>query len=534
MRVVALGHAGLQLNTSRAALLFDPWFSPEGAFQASWFQFPENSHLLTPALCAPSAIVISHEHLDHVDPWFLAQVPAHVPAVIPRYPSPALKRKILSAGPRPIVEASQWEKIEVADGITVFFVSEPPQNHDSAIVVQAEGKVLLNMNDARMFPMQLREIQRRTGGTIDLITYQGAGASWYPICYDYAPQLRQELSRRKRFAKLAYCRTALSTVNAVACAPFAGPPAFLDTELFRFNEEMEGGIFPHQQHVADWLRQHGISNNVVLLPGDAWDLTARKKDADPYWQGFSFDDLPQYLASYAARRRPQIETVISRHPQPTSGLWGAFENYFQNLLAMSPYFNRRINMAVGFDIRGPGGGQWNVDFRAGSEGVRPALESCNYVYRFDSRWLPPLLDGRVAWEDFFLSLRMEASRHPDVYNDHLLALLKFAHRDALDAVETFETADASDERITVHSEGRQYSISRYCPHARADLLQTGEVLPGGVLQCLAHHYTFDLKSGQCLNGTCTPLSVQAAECDETVESVAEPGATHAASPARST
>jgi UDP-MurNAc hydroxylase len=47
MRVTALGHAGLKVETGRATVLIDPWFSPEGAFQASWFQFPDNSHLIT-------------------------------------------------------------------------------------------------------------------------------------------------------------------------------------------------------------------------------------------------------------------------------------------------------------------------------------------------------------------------------------------------------------------------------------------------------------------------------------------------------
>ena len=54
-------------------------------------------------------------------------------------------------------------------------------------------------------------------------------------------------------------------------------------------------------------------------------------------------------------------------------------------------------------------------------------------------------------------------------------------------------------------------MSRYCPHAGNDLLSTGEVLPGGVLQCLAHHYDFDLRTGRCLNSECGPLSVEEVE-----------------------
>ena len=54
-------------------------------------------------------------------------------------------------------------------------------------------------------------------------------------------------------------------------------------------------------------------------------------------------------------------------------------------------------------------------------------------------------------------------------------------------------------------------MSRYCPHAGNDLLQTGEVLPGGILQCGAHHYDFDLRTGRCLNSECSPLKVEMVE-----------------------
>jgi UDP-MurNAc hydroxylase len=508
MRVTALGHAGLKVETGKATLLLDPWFSPEGAFQASWFQFPDNSHLLNASLFQPTAIAISHEHLDHVDPWFLSHVPSHVPVIIPHYPSPILKQKILRGGPREIIEAAQWERIEIADGTTVFFVSEPPMNHDSAIIVEADGHVLLDLNDARLFPVQFRDIRQTVGGTVDMFAFQGAGASWYPMCYRYSPEHALETSRQKRRAKFAYCFRSMRVLEPVVGVPFAGPPAFLDPALFRHNAEMEEGIFPDQRQVADWLESRGVADVPVLLPGDAWDVEARVKDSDPRWDGFSFEERFDYLERYAARRSEHVQRVLARHPEPKESQWEPFRGYFQRLLSMSPYFNEHIGMRVGFDITGPGGGSWVVDFRPGSSGVFSDGGGCSYLYSFESRWLPSLISGSVPWEDFFLSLRFEAWRDPDVYNDHLLGLLKFAEPEALDAVEAFETKLASDERITVHADGETYSVQRFCPHAGNDLLNTGEVLPGGVLRCLAHHYEFDLATGRCINGNTSPLIVE--------------------------
>lgn len=506
MKVTFLGHAGLKVETTSATVLVDPWLSPEGAFLASWFQYPDNQHLMSPSLLEPTAIVISHEHLDHLDPWFLAQVPARVPVVIPCYLSPVLRQKILAASEREIVELPPWEPVELVEGTRVFFVPEDsPMNHDSAVVIVGDGHTLLDLNDARLSLSQLRSIRASVGGTIDLLALQGAGASWYPMCYEYTQERKRELSYQKRMAKFSYVSRAIKAVEPLTAIPFAGPPCFLDPELAQFNAEMDNGIFPDQQQVADWLAEQGFKNTCILLPGDSWDVTAITKDSDPMWNDFSFADRGSYIESYASRRASHIAALKARYPQPSDSLWQPFRSYFERVLAMSPYFNQKIEMRVGFDIVGPGGGQWAVDFRPGSIGVFDEVGECGYRYRFASRWLPPLLDGTIPWEDFFLSLRFQASRNPDIYNDHLLGLLKFSWPQALQAVESYETSMDSTERIQIHAEGRNYLVQRYCPHAGQDLLDAGEVLPGGILRCLAHHYDFNLETGECLNGNCKSL-----------------------------
>ena len=160
-----------------------------------------------------------------------------------------------------------------------------------------------------------------------------------------------------------------------------------------------------------------------------------------------------------ARPLPGADEVVVRNP---------FRDYFERLLSLSPYFNRRIGMRVGFDITGPGGGAWAVDFRPGSERVYSELDGCAYRYSFASRWARPLIDGDLPWEDFFLSLRFRASRDPDLYNDHLLGLLKHANRESLDAVERFEASLDVQERILVRADGP--------PTVASDIARTPETI----------------------------------------------------------
>jgi len=508
MIVTSLGHAGLLIETDETTLACDPWFSPEGAFQASWFQFPSNEHMLDAALDV-DAVLISHEHMDHVDPWFLARLPAHVPVVCPWYPSPVLKQKILAGGERPIVQLESWARHEVGDA-TVFFVSEDsPMNHDSAMVIIGDETSVVNMNDARLTPAQLRRIRSEVGGSIDLLFLQAAGASWFPICYEYEPEHRRRLSKSKRLAKLRYVEKAIAVSEPRRSFPFAGPPCFLDDELAGFNSEMgEEGIFPNQDQAITWLKAKGVDNTTLLLPGDTWDDAKRGKREGHGLDGFRFGDTAAYVDDYRKRRQRHIEAVKERHPFPSEPMDDAFAAYFEPVLDMSEYFNERIAMRTGFEVTGPGGGSWTVDFRPGREAVEHGIDDIGYLYRFESRWLPPLLDGSVPWEDFFLSLRFSAWRSPDVYNDHLLGLLKFAEPDALAAVELYETADRGRETITVDVNGTTYEVERYCPHAGQDLGETGEILADGILRCLGHHYEFDITTGECLNGSIRSLQTK--------------------------
>lgn len=509
MKITLLGHAGLEVETlAGATLLCDPWLSPEGCFQGAWFPFPDNSHLLADErLPRPDAVLLSHARQDHADPWFMERLHPDVPVYIPRRSSPGLKEKILRCGPRRIVEADEWEEVEVAPGVVAFFVGEPVMSGRSAVVIRADGRALLDMSDAQLAPVQLREIRSMVGGQVDVFAFQGAGPSWHPMVYGYEAERGAWLSRKKRLGRLLYCQKAMKVVEPTIGLPFAGPPAFLDSDLFPHNAQQENdGILPDPQQVADWLARRGITGTAVLLPGDAWNAEAQVKTADPRWDGFSFADRWEHLRDYAARRRPQLDVVLARFPEPGEPLEGPFRAYMEDLLSMSPYFNGRINMRVGFDVRGPGGGEWAVDFRPGHEGVYPGLEGCGYRYTFESRWLPPILDGRISWEDLFLSLRFTAWREPDLYNEHLLGLLRLADRDALQAVKEVETTPVNERRITIHSEGKVYSVSRYCTHAGGDLLEAGEVLPGGILRCLVHYYEFDLGSGQC-DTSCPALQV---------------------------
>jgi L-ascorbate metabolism protein UlaG (beta-lactamase superfamily)/nitrite reductase/ring-hydroxylating ferredoxin subunit len=516
--VTALGHAGLRIDAPGVRLLADPWVSPTGAFLGSWFPFPDNAHLTGPVLDDVDVVVVSHEHLDHLDLDFLSGLPPAVPVVVPRYPSTIIQRRLHAAGRMRVAVLDAWQRYPLGDGgdwLTVI-PEQCPMSHDAAVLIHVAGRTVLHTNDARISLAQVRRAMEEVGGPIDLMGVQMSGASWHPVCYEYDAEEKARISEVKRTGKFKAVTRLVRSVNPRMVIPYAGPPCFLDGALFEHNSRLHGdGIFPDQDHARAWLRQRLPSQRSdYLLPGDRVALEDLAIERDPQGDALrldaSVDERRAYLEQYAARRRPYVEQVWSDHPEPSadSGLAERFKAHFESLGTLSSYFLARIGMTLRFEVLGPAGGTWDAHIRPDRVvvdlygGTGPA----DYRLTLDARWLEGVVSGRTRWEELLLSLRFSARREPDHYNDYLVGLLKHADLAALRAVEEFEAARNPAETIEVVDDGVSVRVGRYCPHAGEDLAETA-VVSHGVLRCLGHNFEFDLETGECLNARCDPLTV---------------------------
>jgi UDP-MurNAc hydroxylase len=510
MRITYLGHAGMRVDGGGVRLVMDPWLSPGGAFQAAWYPFPDNSHLDRAAVLDCDYVTVSHEHLDHMDLGVLTRLGPEAAVLIPAYPSPVFRDRLRAAGVANVVEVPAWQRFWLGgagDWLT-FIPERSPMCHDSAVLVQVGGASLLHCNDARLTVGQARRAAVECGGGLDVLALQMASATWHPICYEYPPEQVAELSAAKRASKFQAVAQLVRMVKPGIAVPFAGPMCFLDPELAHHNRWLRPpGLFPDQRQAAEFLAGRLRRQEVGLwLPGDTYEPLARRHTADPAWQGFDFTGTGEYLDGYAAARLPEIEAVRAGYPEPGPELRDAFEEHFARLGEMSPYFLERIDMTVRFELTGAVEGRWDVDLRPGGARVDFSGRATRpgYTFRLGSRWLAPVIFGQIGWEDLLLSLRFSAWRHPDIYNDYLIGLLKHAEPLALGAIEAYERNRPADETIVIDAGGTRYEIGRYCPHAGEDLA-IGSTVAGGVIRCLGHNLEFDLATGACLNARCDPL-----------------------------
>ncbi len=505
----------MALHATAFRLLADPWLAPTGAFLGSWHQYPRNDHLDLDGVLDADWIAISHEHLDHFDPWVIERLPKRTRILIPHYPGPAFRERITTvAGARQVIEIPAWEKFPLDNrGSWITAIPElSPMCHDAAFLVVADGRAVLHCNDARLTAAQARRAKHLAGDRLDLMAVQTSGASWHPICYEYPAAEMARHSLGKRVSKLRAVQRLVRQTEPELAVPFAGPPCFLDADVRGLNWvlDRETGAFCDPEAATDWLREHLPAQRWDHFePGDVLDLDTGAVVRDPVSAEFSFADAGRaaYLERYAADRAGHIAAAVAEFPEPGPGLYDRFAEHFRHLGGLSDYFLKQIAMLVRFEITGPHGGTWDVDFTPDGLTIGPADPAARPHYRVTTagRWVDAVLTGRLAWEDVLISFRVGLYRDPDVYNDYLVGLLKHANAPALRAVEMYETCRDESERIVVESAGRRYDIPRYCPHAGEDLA-VGAVVRDGLVHCLAHNFAFDLETGACVNARAANLT----------------------------
>jgi UDP-MurNAc hydroxylase len=302
--------------------------------------------------------------------------------------------------------------------------------------------------------------------------------------------------------------------------PIAGPPCFLDDELWRFNDIFgdEGNIFPDQSVFVDEYAKVGGENAVVLLPGSVAELTETGCEVThpvPDVREF-FADKAAYLAEMKARKQPVIDAAKATWRHPEIDVLKEMKRRVEPLLEESIYLAKGVGGPVRFDLVDHDGESVEsilVDFPAG-EVRRAADEKVRYRFRTERALVEHLLYiEEVDWvNSLFLSCRFSAARIGQ-YNEFVYAFFKCLSEERLQYAEGWydehqRTADTEDIRIG------GWVVQRRCPHLKADLTRFGKI-EDGVLTCQLHGWKFDLGSGRCL--TSVGHEIRARRADEPAE-----------------
>jgi UDP-MurNAc hydroxylase len=504
MQIVFLGHAGFLAETESAVLVADPWLSPTGAFDASWFQFPRNHHLaaLVQEKLADSSkaryVYISHEHKDHFDKPFLDSIQCRdFTVILPKFDRPALADALSDYDCSDIVLAEHQEEVKISGGTLKLYLDDSELNRDSAMLLKADGQAFLNLNDCRL--NDALPVIRREEGRIDVMATQFSGANWHPVCYDYSPERYEAISKKKVMAKFSAVARAITTIEPTFYLPSAGPPCFLDPALLDINFQPVN-IFPQAWDLTRYLDRRFPSAATAwpqLMPGDVLDVTAstvRALGAERVDEGGFRRYVEDYAALYAGffqARQAACETA-----EPVGLLEQLKDSLRRKLDALE--LNERVTTNLYFGFTDVPDVMLRVNFPECDIAIcRGIDEEIFYQVRAPSWEVARVLENKISWEDFAHTFRLRLSREPDVYQTIISAFIRLEPADLNRFCQKILNIEARQERIVKEANGTRYVIDRYCPHQGGDLLY-GWIEEGRYLTCPRHGWKYDLQNeGKC-------------------------------------
>jgi UDP-MurNAc hydroxylase len=499
MRVTAIGHAGLHVETEGGTVLCDPWFVP--AFHGSWFVFPRNDGLDVTTFARPDYLYVSHLHGDHFDGPFLQEhVDKGTTVLLPDFPTPELEHALRALGFEHFIRCPDGRPVAL-DGleVTIYTATAPSDGPigDSAILLaDATGRVL-DQNDCR--PNHPEEIA--ASGRIDLHFLQFSGAMWWPVVYDLPADDKARFAAAKREGQMQRAIGYAEAVGAATVVPSAGPPCFVDPDLWHLNDfdRSPDNIFPDATVFLERLATAGLHGSLAV-PGTTFDvdggaLTVQHPMPDEEIARI-FGEKRDYLARYQVDWSDWLAKEKASWPPARPDLVGRLAAWWEPLLAQAP----RTRQAIGRKLLVKAGDtDVVVDFLEGRVRAWDGAESFQYLLDLPRPLVEWCVEHRaVDWSNsLLLSLRFRAWR-PGDYSEELFSFLKSLNADRLAVLERYiadrQATTPVDDEIALDG----YSVQRRCPHKGADLSRFGEV-DGCVLTCTMHGWQWNLDSGTCLN-----------------------------------
>ena len=517
MRITSIGHAGLFIESAAGSIVCDPWFTP--AYFGSWVPFPDNTVLDPAPLGAADYLYVSHLHRDHFDPdWLAAHMNKDATVLLPDYAVPDLREALEDLGFKHFVQTRDNEAVTLDSGLRVLInaLVSPTDGPlgDSGLAVD-DGEVrIYNQNDSR--PVEAGPIEEF--GPLHGHFLQYSGAIWYPMVYDFPERMKQTVGTRKRRNGMARALKYIEQYQAAHVFPFAGPPCFLDDELWEFNDfdRDEANVFPDQFVFLDYLAEQGFDKAHLFLTGTSVELTAdgaASVEQIPEREVARIrDDRRGYLTDYKKKVQPVIDDILRALPQDRSDLVGQLQDWVQPLMETADHTCAGLNGRILLQVEAVDGGpDEEIVFDFLERKIKSyADEEVRYSFKAKRPLIEQLVRERTPdWvNELFLSCRFQASRKGP-FNEYVYSFFKSLSVEHMTFVEGYYAESAGVEDFAL-ADG--HVVQRHCPHLKADLTRFGTVRDG-VLTCALHGWEFDIDNGRCLTSDDRKLVTRPASPD---------------------
>jgi UDP-MurNAc hydroxylase len=296
------------------------------AYWRSWWNYPPVSPELVASL-KPDFIYLTHIHWDHFQGVSLRKFSRSTVIIVPRDVSLRMTKDLAQMGFHNIVELKHGASFEMAPTFKltcyhfdVFL--------DSAVVVECDGTVLLNANDAKVMGWPLKQILRRHP-RIDFVLRSHSSAN-SRLCYEIMDDPQAIVDDQSRYVR-DFADFAIAS-KATYCIPFASNHCHLHKDVIRFNSLVTTPLM-----VKTYFESNNIRSPIIklMVSGDSWSSTEGFSIAE---NGY-FERRQERLQEYLEAQSETLERFYAKEAQATVSL-KPVQKYFEKLSQATPYLLR--------------------------------------------------------------------------------------------------------------------------------------------------------------------------------------------------
>ena len=322
-----LSHAGLRVRAGGKELLCDPWVVGS-TYWRSWWNYPPVPPELVDSL-APDFIYLTHLHWDHFQSASLRRFPRDTQMLVPYDRYERMVRDLRAIGMTNVRELRHGERVELAPGFMLTSYHFAPFVMDSAPVIEADGAVLFNANDAKLAGGPLRQVLKRHP-KIDfcLRSHSSANARACFHTTDGDDAAGDDNSHYVRSFALF-----MAAVRPRYAVPFASNNCLLHDDVYAMNDLVQTPRLA-QEYFERFAHERGLATEIqVMVPGDSWDSERGFALQDNDW----FEDRPAKLEQYRKRVAPTLARQAEKEARTAVSV-KTVERYFTRLARDVPAF----------------------------------------------------------------------------------------------------------------------------------------------------------------------------------------------------
>jgi UDP-MurNAc hydroxylase len=351
MRFQIVGHACLEVAAQGKRLVVDPWLSGS-LYWGSWWHCPEPKP--GPETLKPDFVYITHWHFDHLHRESLVRFDRSCHVLLPKFPVSWLPEQLRSLGFSRVTEIEHGRPFEMAPGFTITSHQIQYQD-DSLCVIEADGTVLVDLNDSKPLPRTWKKLRRRYP-RVDFMLRSHSQAWSYPSAYTFEDPADAIPVDQQSYLK-AFC-SAAAVLKPRHAIPFASSVCHLHEEVLAENDHL-ATAWDLERY---WFAHPVPGTELVRMPhGSSWSAEKGFEIAE--------DEVGRDVRAYVARlrveKRSELEALYAREREGRVA-FADFEAFFRRFLRrtffLRPFLDVRWLVVVEQEGRID---RWLLDFRKG-------------------------------------------------------------------------------------------------------------------------------------------------------------------------